>query len=112
MSEYWTEMLQGMREDRIEMLKYMLVGAVGFGIGGLFPNNFYPVTGSALPNLLEMSIFGAIGGVSLGILSKNSKKTLYLALLGLIGIPIGFIMSFVLLYPFALIVAWGLFFIP
>jgi hypothetical protein len=92
-----------MKEDRINLLKYMLVGAVGFGIGSLFPFNFYPVTGYAYPNVIELVIFGAIGGISLGILSRNTKKMLYLALLGAVGIPIGFVLSFVFLYTLALL---------
>jgi hypothetical protein len=95
--------LKAMREDTINLVKYMLVGAVGFGIGSLFPFNFYPVRGYAYPNIVEMLIFGAIGGISLGVMSKNTKKMLYLVLLGAIGISIGFIISFIFLYPIALL---------
>jgi hypothetical protein len=59
--------------------------------------------GYAYPNIVEMLIFGAIGGISLGVISKNTQKMLYLALLGAIGISIGFIISFIFLYPLALL---------
>jgi len=89
--------------NHTSMLKYMLMGAIGFGIGSFFPFNLYADMSYAYPNLTEMLIFGAIGGASLGIISRNIKKILCLALLGSIGISIGFIMSFVILYPLALL---------
>ncbi|RZB32891.1 MAG: hypothetical protein AEth_00237 [Candidatus Argoarchaeum ethanivorans] len=98
------------------LLKYLLTGAVGFGFGSFFPFKFYPevsfnAMGYANPNIIGLLIFGAIGGVSLGIMSRNTKKILYLALLGSIGIPIGFIMSFVFLYPFTVLILFFLSFL-
>jgi len=104
--------LKSKKDDPQNPLKYMLAGAFGFGIGSVFPFKFYPeaifhVMGYAHPNIIGLLIFGAIGGISLGILSRNTKKMLYLALLGAIGISIGFIMSFVFLsYPFFFIFYW------
>ncbi|MBE0516331.1 MAG: hypothetical protein IBX41_02915 [Methanophagales archaeon] len=98
-----------MKEDKIDLLKHLIAGAAGFGIGSLFPFKFYPeaiyhVMGYAHPNIIGLLIFGAIGGISLGIMSGNTKKMLYLALLGSIGISIGFVLSFVFLYPFTIFI--------
>ncbi|KPJ56158.1 hypothetical protein AMJ49_05615 [Parcubacteria bacterium DG_74_2] len=79
------------------LLKYMLMGAIGFGIGGFFPFNLYPDVSDYFPTLNEIVIFGAIGGIFMGILSKNIKKIIYLALIGSVGFSIGFIISFLLL---------------
>jgi len=98
-----------MKEDRINLLKYMLAGAVGFGIGGAIWGIFNGINagnfalgvrnviwgivgmtiGSVLVNIIGGAFLGTIGGVSLGLISKNAKKTLQLSLLGAIGFGIG-----------------------
>jgi hypothetical protein len=82
-----------MKEDRISLLKYMLVEAIGFGIGGLFCYiSYLNYTNIHIPYVIYRTIsgstFGAIGGLSLGISSKNVKKILRLILSGTIGFAI------------------------
>ena len=106
-------MLQGMREDRINMLKYMLVGAVGFGVGGgiwgfiLFRS--IPPT-EYLPNLFSYTtggiVLGAVGGASLASPSKDIKKMLRFALFGAIGFFIGFIITAIISYPLFIFGSW------
>jgi hypothetical protein len=104
-----------MREDTTNLLKYMVTGGFGFGIGGivffelgkLYRELYSEYNGELIfmPVLFVgmFIIFGMICGVSLGIVSKNIKKMLYLALLGAVGLPIGLFISFGFLYIVLLI---------
>ena len=96
-------------EERINLLKCTLTGAIGFGVGGAVSGVFDGINagnfavgvrsiiwsvfgmtiGSILVNIIGGALLGAIGGVSLGLISKNAKKTLQLSLLGAIGFGIG-----------------------
>jgi len=95
-----------MKEDRMSLLKYILVGAIGFGIGGVIwgfilfrsiPPTVY------LPNLFSYTTggiaLGAVGGASLASLSMGVKKMLRFALFGAIGFFSGFIITAIISYP-------------
>lgn len=97
------DLSRAMREDRVNLLKYMLAGAIGFGIGGVIwgfiipPTTHYPIPFSYTTGSIAL---GSIGGASLALFSKDIKKMLKFALLGAIGLFIGFIIGVMLCYPF------------
>ena len=59
------------------MLRFIIFGAVGFGIGGTLP----------LP--LNVLIGGAVGGVSLALALKDWGRVVILAVLGELGLVLG-----------------------
>jgi hypothetical protein len=71
-------------------LAYILLGALFFGIGGVLrshelipPGTYRTITGPVFP--LDIILMGLIGGLFLGLLSKNIKKIIILPLSGLLG---------------------------
>jgi len=107
-----------MKEDRMNMLKCMLVGAVGFGIGGMLWGYklyngkllFFPLCDYSCEELFAMgfrSIYcifmGILGGFSLALLLKDFKKMIILPLSGLLGSYISFIFGNAWYYPGVLI---------
>ena len=83
------------------VMRFVLFGAVGFGIGGTiagacWPLAFYTMGASALLFVLS----GAVGGVSLGLALKARRRTMSLALFGILGFGGGGIV--------ALLVAFGI----
>ncbi len=110
MSGYLKGILQGMREDPLNMLKYMLMGAIGFGIGGAYWGYYifdnFSEERWKVPFLYGNGalVLGALGGVSLAILcSKDIKKILLSSMLGVIGFFIGFLIASVLSFPLLLL---------
>ncbi len=94
-----------MKEDRINMLKYMLAGAVGFGIGGVIWGLSIPTTvhyATPFTYTIGGIALGSIGGASLAVFSKDIKKILKFALFGTISLFIGFIIELILNYPLIL----------
>lgn len=93
-----------MKEDRINMLKYMLAGAIGFGIGGAIWGLSIPTT-AKVPFTYTIGgiALGSIGGASLALFSKDIKKILKFALFGTIGLFIGFIIGVIIDYPLFLV---------
>lgn len=75
-----------MKEDRMKLLKYMLAGAVGFGIGGAIWGMSIPTT-AKVPFTYTIGgiALGSIGGASLALFSKDIKKILKFALFDAIG---------------------------
>ena len=59
------------------VMRFVIFGAVGFGIGGILP----------LP--LNVLIGGAVGGASLGLALKDRERVVVLAVLGEIGLILG-----------------------
>lgn len=71
------------------VMRFVLFGAVGFGVGpAMTANN----------PLLGYFAMGALGGVALGAALQNWRRTIILVLTGLIGFGIGFNVGFVLIY--------------
>lgn len=101
--------LKAMKEERINLLKCVLVGALGFGIGGVVWGWSIPTTAHyAVPFTYTTGAIalGSLGGVSLALFSKDIKKILKLALVGTVGFFIGFIVGLILSYPY-LLWLWG-----
>jgi hypothetical protein len=91
------------KEDRMNLLKYILAGAIGFGIGGAIWGLSIPTTEHyAIPFTYTIGgiALGSIGGASLALFSKDIKKILKFALFGVIGFFIGFIIGIMLSYHF------------
>ncbi|RZB29571.1 MAG: hypothetical protein AEth_01082 [Candidatus Argoarchaeum ethanivorans] len=93
-------------ENHASLLKYMLVGAIGFGIGGaiwgflLFKS--IPSMGpgeSPFTHLMDGIVLGAIGGVFLALPFKDIKKLLLSFLLGAVGFLFAFLIGSILSYP-------------
>ena len=85
----------------LEILKFGIFGAIGFGVGGLsqwFWEEFYNIPLFNTPTLgyinsdyiLTLISFGAIGGLVLGLAIKDWKKARILALAGAVGFISGF----------------------
>jgi len=66
-------------------------GAVGFGIGGAIEGTVWVALEA---RYLGIPIFGAIGGVSLGLALEGWKRAVVLALAGAIGFGVGFLIGF------------------
>lgn len=79
---------------RAGILRFVSLGAAGFGVGG-------PIAWSAgyyLPSLLELStlLVGAVGGASLGLALGDRRKLVALALLGGLGTTLGLLVATIL----------------
>ncbi len=59
------------------VMRFVIFGAVGFGIGGILP----------LP--LNVLIGGAVGGAALGLALKDRERVVILAVLGEVGLILG-----------------------
>jgi hypothetical protein len=68
----------------ISVLRFVVLGAVGFGLVGVIP----------LP--LNVLIGGAVGGASLGLALKDWRRVVILALLGEVGLIVGLIAGFIM----------------
>jgi hypothetical protein len=70
------------------VVRFILFGAVGFGIGGAIASlMLLYIEGWGL--LLGPLIGGAVGGASLGLALKDFRRVLILALLSLLGLTVG-----------------------
>lgn len=88
------------------LLKYMLTGAIGFGIGCaiwgflLFKSISSMVHAqSPFSYLTGGIVLGAIGGTFLALPLKDIKKNLRSILLGTVGFLVGFLVGGILSYP-------------
>lgn len=84
------------------VMRFVILGAAGFGIGGTIAGASWPLasfTSGASALLFVLS--GAVGGASLGLALKDRRKTMSLAVLGIVGFSVGGIV--------ALLVGFGVF---
>jgi hypothetical protein len=84
------------------VMRFAIFGALGFGVGGTIAGACWPlafVTSGASALLFILS--GAVGGASLGLALKDRRRTMSLAVLGIMGFSIGGIV--------ALLIAFGMF---
>ena len=87
------------------LLKHILIPGVGFGIGGMiwgfsiyqsiFTGENFPIFGYLLPAL----ILGALAGLALGMLYKDTKKIPRIIILEMIGFFIAFLIGAIITYP-------------
>jgi hypothetical protein len=68
----------------MSMLRFVVLGAVGFGLVGVIP----------LP--LNVLIGGAVGGASLGMALKDWRRVVILAVLGELGLIVGVLAGLIL----------------
>ena len=64
----------------MSMMWFVILGAVGFGVGGAICAYWFPI---------GLLLGGALGGAMLGLAFKNWGRVVGLALLGLIGLAVG-----------------------
>lgn len=84
----------------MSVMRFVLFGALGFGIGGAIAGSFVvnPVGHSllALPLfLLGLLIIGTLGGASLGLALRDRRKATVLAGWGAAGFGLGFFVGFI-----------------
>jgi len=97
--------------QNISLAKYLLVCALGFGLGGLC---WGWVLYSELPDLeypfhfMAIVIMGLFGGISLVWFNKNVRNISKSVLAGLLGYTVGFIGTGIFVYPLSLIGAFVL----
>jgi len=106
-----------MKEDRIKVLKYMLAGAIGFGIGGVFWFLIYLIpsrgdmvastTRDMMLGMIGVIMFAAIGGFSLGLVSRDIKNAFRLTLFSSTGFLIGFIVMYMVVLVGMFLAALG-----
>ncbi len=71
----------------MSMMRFILCGAVGFGIGGAIGTFLFP---------LGIFLGGAVGGASLGLALKDWRRVVILALLGALGLFVGVLAGLIL----------------
>ena len=96
--------------------KYLLVNAIGFGLGGLL---WGCILYSELPDLeypfhfMAIITMGLFGGISLVWFNKSIKNISKSVLAGFLGWGVGFVITEILVYPLSLISGFTLsIFIP
>lgn len=82
------------------VMRFVLFGAVGFGIGGGIAASFVinPFAASLLALLLfllGLLVIGALGGASLGLAMRDRRKVMVLARWGAAGLGLGFFVAFI-----------------
>ena len=88
------ENLQTIKKDKVNLLKYIIAGAIGFGIGwvcwyGIYLNYINVSISYTLYKIIAGLVFGAMGGILLSMISKDIKKNiLKFVLFGSIGFAI------------------------
>jgi len=92
--------------QNISLSKYLLVCAIGFGLGGFL---WGWVLYSELPDLeypfhfMAIVIMGLLGGISLVWFNKSIKQISKAVLAGFLGYGVGFVVTGIFVYPLSLI---------
>jgi hypothetical protein len=83
------------------MMRFVLFGAIGFGIGGTIAGVSWPLAflTSGTSGLLFV-LSGAVGGASLGLALGDRRKTMRLAVLGVLGSTVGGIVALLTAFGF------------
>ena len=88
------KLLEIIKKDKVNFFKYIIAGAIGFGIGGVcwyvvYFNYINTSISYTLYKIIAGFLFGAMGGISLSMISKDIKKNiLKFVLFGSIGFAI------------------------
>jgi hypothetical protein len=80
----------------VSVLKFVIVGAVGFGIGGAIGSPLIRFLPGGVALLLWLLVGGAVGGASLGLALKDRRRIVVLALLGALGLFVGVMAGLIL----------------
>ena len=101
---------------KTSLKKYLLVNAIGFGLGGLL---WGCILYSELPDIeypfhfMAIIVMGLFGGISLVWFNKSIKNISKSVLAGFLGWGVGFVITEILVYPLSLISGFTLsIFIP
>jgi hypothetical protein len=82
------------------LLRCVLFGAVGFGIGGAVSGQLIMLLSGLVPGLvgLPLTLFvgGALGGAALGLALRDWRRVVVLALLGVLGLTVGVMAGLIL----------------
>ncbi len=82
------------------VMRFVIFGAVGFGIGGAISGQLSRFLPEMVPGLVGLPLIlfvgGALGGASLGLAAKDFRRVVILALLGALGLTIGVMAGLIL----------------
>jgi hypothetical protein len=73
----------------MSVLRFVVLGAVGFGIGGAITRPLSLLLPGMVGLLLTLLIAGAVGGASLGLALMDWRRVVILAVLGALGLTLG-----------------------
>ncbi len=79
----------------VSMLRFVVLGAVGFGAGGAI-GGFSALVPFPIPLTLTLPVAGAVGGASLGLALKDWRRVVILAVLGALGLTVGVMVGLML----------------
>jgi hypothetical protein len=71
------------------MMRFIVLGAIGFGLGGAIGSPLITFLPGGVALLLWLLVGGAVGGASLGLALKDWRRVVVLALLGALGLFVG-----------------------
>jgi hypothetical protein len=71
------------------VIGFVLFGAIGYGIGGIIGILLVVYLPGMVAYLLGPLVGGAVGGVSLGLASKDFRRVVILGVLGALGLTVG-----------------------
>ena len=74
---------------RTSLTRFVVLGAVGFGICGAIGSPLITFLPGGVALLLWLLVGGALGGASLGLALKDFRRVVILALLGALGLFVG-----------------------
>jgi hypothetical protein len=84
----------------ISVMRFVILGAVGFGLGGAISGPLIMFLTGLVPGLvgLPLTLFvgGAVGGAALGLALKDFRRVVILALLGALGLTVGVMAGLIL----------------
>ncbi len=78
------------------MRRFVIFGAVGFGIGGAITRPLSLLLPGMVALPLTVLIAGAVGGASLGLALKDFRRVVILAVLGALGLTVGVMVGLML----------------
>jgi hypothetical protein len=73
----------------VSMIRFVVLGAIGFGIAGAIGSPLITFLPGGVALLLWPLVGGALGGASLGLALKDVRRVVNLALLGTLGLFVG-----------------------
>jgi hypothetical protein len=73
----------------MSVMRFVVLGAVGFGIGGAIGSLLIMYLPGGVALLLTILIGGAVGGASLGLAFGDWRRVVVLAMLGALGLTLG-----------------------
>ena len=78
------------------VMRSVILGAVGFGIGGAIGRPLSLLLPALVALPLTLLVGGAVGGAALGVVLKDWKRIVILAVLGALGLTVGVMAALIL----------------